>query len=80
MKTVTIRRATQADVPTVVDLWTEAAGWLRDRGSDQWQYPIKMDNGRNAIAGGPLPAVSVERSHLFPRLASGGVQSWALRC
>ena len=51
MTTVTIRRATQADVPTVVDLWSEAAGWLRERGSDQWQYPIKMDNVRNAIAG-----------------------------
>jgi len=51
MNTVTIRRATQADVSTVVDIWTEASEWLRQRGSDQWQYPIRMDNVRNAIAG-----------------------------
>jgi GNAT superfamily N-acetyltransferase len=50
MKPVTIRVATESDMPTVAELWLEAAAWLRQRGSDQWQYPIKMYNIENAVA------------------------------
>lgn len=37
--TFTIRRADSADVDAVLALVTEAAQWLGERGSDQWQYP-----------------------------------------
>jgi GNAT superfamily N-acetyltransferase len=46
-----IRQATTADVATVVRLWEEAAAWLKSIESDQWQYPVKMDNVRRAIDG-----------------------------
>ena len=36
--TLTIRRATAADVEAVLDLVIDAVGWLAERGSDQWQY------------------------------------------
>src|SRR4051812_31140248 len=50
--TFTARRATDADLNTVVELWTQAAAWLRERGEDQWQYPIKVDGIRAAISSG----------------------------
>jgi GNAT superfamily N-acetyltransferase len=40
------------DVDVVAELWLEAASWLRDQGSDQWQYPIKMENVTAAIDAG----------------------------
>lgn len=46
---VTIRRAHEADTATVVDLWEEAAVWLKAHGSDQWQYPVKVHNVQKAI-------------------------------
>jgi GNAT superfamily N-acetyltransferase len=49
---LSIRRATPADIPTVVDLWNEAKHWLASKGLDQWQYPIKMHNVRRAIDAG----------------------------
>lgn len=49
MTEFTIRRATLDDTQGVVDLWRAAAIWLRDRGSDQWQYPVKMHNVDAAI-------------------------------
>jgi GNAT superfamily N-acetyltransferase len=36
--TLTIRRATSADIDAVLALVIQAAQWLADRGSDQWQY------------------------------------------
>jgi ribosomal protein S18 acetylase RimI-like enzyme len=39
--TLTIRRATPTDVDAVLGLVTEAARWLAERGSDQWQYPTE---------------------------------------
>jgi GNAT superfamily N-acetyltransferase len=49
---LSIRRATPADIPTVVDLWNEAKDWLASKGLDQWQYPIKMHNVRSAVERG----------------------------
>ncbi|MGH3568843.1 MAG: hypothetical protein ACRDRH_23015 [Pseudonocardia sp.] len=37
--TLVIRPAKRDDVEHVVALVTEAAAWLAERGSDQWQYP-----------------------------------------
>ena len=36
--TLTIRRATPADIDAVLGLVTDAVRWLAERGSDQWQY------------------------------------------
>jgi GNAT superfamily N-acetyltransferase len=33
-------------------MWTRSAAWLRDHGSDQWQYPVKIYNIEAAVAGG----------------------------
>lgn len=49
---ISARQAARDDIPTVADLWLEAAAWLRDRGLDQWQYPIKMHNIESAVDGG----------------------------
>ena len=46
-----IRRATDDDIPTVAEMWTEAAEWLASHGYDQWQYPVKMHNIEAAVAG-----------------------------
>jgi ribosomal protein S18 acetylase RimI-like enzyme len=43
MDTVTVRRATSAEVDVV------AAAALANAGLDQWQYPVKLDNIRAAI-------------------------------
>jgi ribosomal protein S18 acetylase RimI-like enzyme len=39
--TLTIRRATRDDVEAVHALVTDAARWLAERGSDQWQYSVE---------------------------------------
>lgn len=50
MDTVTLRRATPADVDVVADMWVRAAETLAKAGLDQWQYPVKLHNIRAAIA------------------------------
>jgi hypothetical protein len=35
-----VTRATPAQVPLVHALLSEAAGWLADRGIDQWPHPF----------------------------------------
>jgi hypothetical protein len=50
--TLTAIRATTEDIETVAELWVEAASWLRDRGYDQWQYPVKTYNIELAVANG----------------------------
>jgi GNAT superfamily N-acetyltransferase len=48
---VNLRRAkTQADIDTVAAMWVRSAAWLRSKGSDQWQYPVKMANIEAAVA------------------------------
>ncbi|MFR0367590.1 GNAT family N-acetyltransferase [Streptomyces sp. MCC20] len=47
-----IRPATEDDLGTVIDLWNHAASWLRDRGSDQWQYPPRAERIQENIAAG----------------------------
>lgn len=49
---ISARRAARGDIPTVAELWLEAATWLRERGYDQWQYPIKMHNIEAAVESG----------------------------
>jgi GNAT superfamily N-acetyltransferase len=49
---VELRRARRGDIACVADMWVRSAAWLRDRGSDQWQYPVKMYNIEAAVAGG----------------------------
>lgn len=45
-----IHRATATDIATVAEMWMEAASWLNEYGTDQWQYPVKMHNIRAAVA------------------------------
>lgn len=52
MSPVTIRRATAQDEQTVTHLWVRAAELLRELGTDQWQYPVRTENIRQAIATG----------------------------
>lgn len=48
--TVTIRRAVGAqDVQAIADLWTHASRWLRERGSDQWQYTVRIAGIEQAV-------------------------------
>ncbi|MFE2970002.1 GNAT family N-acetyltransferase [Streptomyces sp. NPDC059340] len=42
-----LRPAAAADVPALLALRTEAEGWLRDKGTDQWSDP---ETGERAIA------------------------------
>jgi GNAT superfamily N-acetyltransferase len=42
MTDVTIRRARREDATTIAEMWTRASQQLRDRGLDQWQYPVRM--------------------------------------
>ncbi|WP_181008910.1 N-acetyltransferase [Streptomyces sp. SM12] len=39
MKWLAMRPAVRSDAVAISDLWTAASEWLRDSGSDQWQYP-----------------------------------------
>ncbi len=53
MRPLTLRRAkTRADIDTVADMWIRSAAWLRSKGSDQWQYPVKIENIEAAVATG----------------------------
>ncbi|MFF1546009.1 GNAT family N-acetyltransferase [Streptomyces sp. NPDC058291] len=47
-----IRPAREDDLETVIELWDHAASWLRDRGSDQWQYPPRAERIKENIAAG----------------------------
>lgn len=50
---VHLRRAvTEADIVDVATMWTRSAERLRDRGLDQWQYPVKWENIRRTVAHG----------------------------
>jgi hypothetical protein len=51
--TITAYRAqSEADAKAVETLWIEAAAWLRQRGSDQWQYPVRTHLIREKISQG----------------------------
>jgi GNAT superfamily N-acetyltransferase len=49
MQALTIRRANKADVDTVATMWNRSAEWLKSIDSDQWQYPVKMENIEAAV-------------------------------
>jgi len=51
MRPVNLRRAkTPADIEIVAAMWVRSAAWLYSKGSDQWQYPVKMANIEAAVA------------------------------
>lgn len=58
--TLTIYRATPADVDAVLGLVTEATRWLAERGSDQWQYTTERHRVaiERAVARGEVWVVS----------------------
>ena len=43
---------TEDDIVEVATLWTRSTTWLRSRGLDQWQYPVKWENIRRTVANG----------------------------
>jgi GNAT superfamily N-acetyltransferase len=50
---VHVRQAfTENDIVEVAEMWTRSAAWLRGKGLDQWQYPVKWDNIRRSVAAG----------------------------
>lgn len=50
---VVLRRArTTDDIAVVAEMWKRSADWLRNHGSDQWQYPVKMYNIESAVTAG----------------------------
>lgn len=52
---VHVRQAVgEADIVEVADMWNRSAAWLRRRGLDQWQYPVKWENIRRTAANGTL--------------------------
>jgi GNAT superfamily N-acetyltransferase len=53
IESVHVKQAiTEDDIIEVVTLWNRSAAWLRSRGLDQWQYPVKWENIRRAVADG----------------------------
>lgn len=52
IETACIRQAGEPDVEVVADLWTRASQWLRQHGSDQWQYPVRLEGIRGAVHAG----------------------------
>ncbi|MGY0466906.1 GNAT family N-acetyltransferase (plasmid) [Kitasatospora sp. cg17-2] len=48
----TIRLAVENDLETVVNLWGHAASWLRELGTEQWQYPPRAERIAENIAAG----------------------------
>lgn len=45
---------TEEDVQAVVALWNEAKEWLATKGTDQWQYPVRIDSIRQKVAEGAV--------------------------
>jgi GNAT superfamily N-acetyltransferase len=44
----------------VATLWNRSAAWLRSRGLDQWQYPVKWENIRRTAANGTCWLVTAD--------------------
>jgi len=52
---VCVRQAvTEDDIVQVAEMWNRSAAWLRRKGLDQWQYPVKWENIRRTAANGTL--------------------------
>jgi GNAT superfamily N-acetyltransferase len=50
---VHVRQAlTEDDIVEVATLWNRSAAWLRSKGLDQWQYPVKWENIRRTTTNG----------------------------
>jgi GNAT superfamily N-acetyltransferase len=57
---VHVRQAlTEDDIVEVVSLWNRSAAWLRSKGLDQWQYPVKWENIRRTVADGTCWLVTI---------------------
>jgi len=53
MRDFVMRQAeSEEDVNSVVTIWNEASEWLATRGTDQWQYPVRVDAIRRKVAEG----------------------------
>jgi GNAT superfamily N-acetyltransferase len=51
---------TEDDIIEVATLWNRSAAWLRSRGLDQWQYPVKWENIRRTAANGTCWLVTAD--------------------
>ncbi|MBV9160076.1 MAG: GNAT family N-acetyltransferase [Pseudonocardiales bacterium] len=53
IESVRVRQAlTEDDIVEVAAMWTRSAAWLRGKGLDQWQYPVKWENIRRTVTDG----------------------------
>lgn len=56
---VHVRQAsTEGDIEKVAAMWNRSVAWLRNRGLDQWNYPVKWENIRRTVADGTCWLVS----------------------
>ncbi|MFG1999732.1 GNAT family N-acetyltransferase [Spirillospora sp. NPDC048911] len=59
-----IRQANASDAPAIADLLRDASTWLASKGTDQWQYPPRMDRIAAAIERGSLFLVEEQPGRL----------------
>ncbi|MER7015295.1 GNAT family N-acetyltransferase [Saccharopolyspora sp. NPDC000359] len=53
--TITIRQARdERDADVVATMWTEVSEWLAKQGTDQWQYPVRIDALKSNVAAGSV--------------------------
>jgi hypothetical protein len=50
--TLLIRPAAPDEVTDIAALWDESSNWLGRRGTDQWQYPVRIDRIRAEVGAG----------------------------
>ncbi len=62
-------RADEADV--IATMWSEAAAWLRSRGTDQWQYPANVGGIARDIARGNVHVLLDGAAYLGTITADG---------
>jgi len=58
MMTLAIRQAGPEDVDAIAALWTRASKWLGSIGTDQWQYPVRVEGIQAEVAVGDVWVVS----------------------
>jgi ribosomal protein S18 acetylase RimI-like enzyme len=60
-----IRRATLDDVADMTALWVTASSWLATIGTDQWQYPVRVEGIRAEVAAGDAWVVRADDGRLI---------------